>query len=102
MAFIDFHGHSAKPNIFSYGPEYQNDNFHYYMSKFIPDILQKRTDMFDFSRCSFVIPYSKRTTARATFFNDFGVENCYTFEASFGNYINKTNNKISFSSTAYQ
>ena len=31
IAFLDFHGHSVKRNIFSYGPEFPIYNLNYYI-----------------------------------------------------------------------
>ena len=43
MGFIDFHGHSIKRNVFIYGPEYKENDYRYYESKFIPVILEKKS-----------------------------------------------------------
>jgi len=89
FAFIDFHGHSQKKNVFMYGAEYPVYNPMYYRSKIIPKLLSKRTDMFRFYSCVFRISNYKMTTSRAIFSIDYGIPHYYTLEASYGSYFDE-------------
>eukprot|EP00828_Plagiopyla_frontata_P044411 TRINITY_DN7240_c0_g1_i1.p3 TRINITY_DN7240_c0_g1~~TRINITY_DN7240_c0_g1_i1.p3 ORF type:complete len:199 (-),score=12.34 TRINITY_DN7240_c0_g1_i1:132-728(-) len=68
LAYIDFHGHSIKPNVFMYGPEYSNDNPKQYETKFIPKIINTISDMFSYESSIFTIASSKKNTSRGVFF----------------------------------
>ena len=59
--------------------------------------MEKNAEMFKYISCLFKISESKRSTARAVFFNEFGIKNVYTMESSFGNYVNNNNELMQFS-----
>ncbi|CAK72384.1 unnamed protein product (macronuclear) [Paramecium tetraurelia] len=82
IAYLDFHGHLVRKNIFLYGPSSNSIN---YDSKIFPLILQQRLESFRYKSCEFGIPKFKMGTARA-FANCFIDTLCYTIEASFCGY----------------
>ena len=87
-AYLDFHGHSTKKNVFIYAPEFPVHSPYYYKNKILPKLISLRTDMFRFHSCIFRVAKGKLTTARAVFSMDYGVQNCFTVEASFSSYVN--------------
>ena len=64
FAYLDLHGHSAKQNVFAYGPQYPRSNYKYYESQFLPKLLSQHSEMFHFAQCLFKISRSKLTTSR--------------------------------------
>lgn len=63
--FLDFHGHSVKKNVFTYGPEYDVWTNKYERSKALPRILALKTSMFRLQSCIFRVAAGKKSTARA-------------------------------------
>ena len=63
--FLDFHGHSAKKNVFMYGPNYSIDHKHYLTSRIYPKIISKLSKAFRFYSCVFKISESKINTGRS-------------------------------------
>ena len=102
IAFFDLHGHSIKRNVFIYGPEYSTNKREYFMSRFIPKLLAHKTDMFRFNSCSFKVSEGKMSTSRAVCLYEYKILNCYTVEASFGNYMTKTKEVIPFTSDLFR
>ena len=45
--------------------------------------MEKNSDIFSFSECSFVVQKSKESTARVVVWKEMGITNTYTLEASF-------------------
>ena len=80
--FLDFHGHSAKRNVFIYGPNYRIEDKYYLSSRVFPKMISKNTPAFRYYSCNFKIGRSKRTTGRAVMLNQFNVIFSYTIEAS--------------------
>ena len=80
--FFDLHGHSTKPNVFTYGPELSNFDPLNDHTKVFPKLISNASEMFAFKSCSFVIKKFKKTTARAIFLEKLGVKFSYTVEAS--------------------
>ena len=87
FAYIDFHGHSQKKNVFMYGASYPVYNPLYYRVKILPKLLSKKTEMFRFYSCVFRISPNKMTTSRAIFSGEYGICHFYTLEASYGSYF---------------
>ena len=102
IAFFDLHGHSIKRNVFIYGPDYPTNKRQYYISRFIPKLLDHKTEMFRFYSSSFKISASKMSTSRAICFYDYKIKNCYTVEASFGNYMTKIKEIIPFNTELFK
>ena len=64
---LDFHGHSTRPGVFTYGPQLsQKDPLHSF-AKILPWMVSKKTEMFNFEKCTYKIPKQKMSTARAFF-----------------------------------
>lgn len=82
--FIDFHGHSSQPNVFSYGPPHELNSENYYTGKLLPELIAKHSPFFNLEQCSAVIKADKKNTARSLLFNSFAVPFSYTIECSFG------------------
>ncbi len=102
MAFFDLHGHSIKRNVFIYGPEHATNKREYFLSRFIPKLLDQKTEMFRFYSSSFKISPGKNSTSRAICLYDYGINNSFTVEASFGNYMTKNKEIISFNSELFK
>ena len=101
FAYIDFHGHSLRKNVFMYGPEFPIHSPNYYKAKVLPRILSNRTPMFRFQSCRYTIPKSKLGTARAVFSGHYEINNCYTLEASYSAYINLSKEAVPFTMEGY-
>ena len=67
--YMDLHGHSTKPNVFSYGPELARNDSMYDFVKFFPKMIDLESVAFKFSKCSWKINKCKKATARAVFLN---------------------------------
>ena len=63
--FFDFHSHSSKKNLFSYGPEHIEGSLYYFRSRILVKILQKQSSMFSSEQCLYKISEHKKGTARA-------------------------------------
>ncbi|CAD8110508.1 unnamed protein product [Paramecium sonneborni] len=86
IGFIDIHGHSAKKNVFLYGPEFQLWNCNYYKSRLFAKILSHKTQIFRYYSCLFKINKCKINTARAVFCEKYDFINCFTLEISNSSY----------------
>lgn len=78
--FLDFHGHSVRKNVFTYGPGFGLGEGNYYKSRIFPKIIANQTKMFRYYSCSFRISEHKLSTARAMISRF--VPFCYTVETS--------------------
>lgn len=56
---MDFHGHTVKKNVFTYGPQFPISDTRYYESKLLPKLIGRRTPLFRFYSCVFKIVPSK-------------------------------------------
>lgn len=63
--YLDFHGHSAKKNVFLYGPEYKLQDRDYIASRLFPKFISKKTEAFRYYACLFKVSECKKNTARA-------------------------------------
>lgn len=102
FAYIDFHGHSLKKNVFTYGAEFPVYDPNYYRVKILPKLLSKRTSMFRFQSCTFTISKPKLTTARAVFSTQYGISHFYTLEASYSGYMNNKREMVAYDSKGFQ
>lgn len=100
MVFLDFHGHSAKKNVFMFGPNYGVDNKYYLTSRLYPKIISKMTDMFRYYSCIFRISKTKANAGRAVMIRDHNVIFSYTIESSCFAYGPKIN-EVKFSREDY-
>lgn len=91
--FIDLHGHSSEPNVFSYGPPHIPESIHYTYSRLFPYLISLNSKAFNLQQCSYELPLNKRNCARSFFFNKLGFPYSYTIESSFGIYNNKKINE---------
>lgn len=57
--FMDFHGHTVKKNVFTYGPQFIISDTRYYESKLLPKLIGRKTPLFRFYSCIFKIVPSK-------------------------------------------
>lgn len=55
LLFMDFHGHSVRKNVFTYGPGFFLGETNYYRSRIFPKIISNQTKMFRYYSCSFRI-----------------------------------------------
>ena len=79
--FCDIHGHSRKKNVFMYGNSGKvNDRL---KEKIFPCLLDKNSDIFNFSDCNFAVQKAKESTARVVIWKEQGITNSFTLEASF-------------------
>ena len=89
--YLDFHGHSAKKNIFQYGnrvenwanPNKKSNAQHHHQPSVFPHVLSKQFDYFNFQDCTSAMPKSKEATARITMFHKLRIPFVFTLEASF-------------------
>jgi hypothetical protein len=83
MLFCDLHGHSRKKNIFMYGCVDSDDYAKTTEIKIFPKLLSKMSDSFSFKNCSFNLSKLKLNTGRIVMYNEMGIKNSFTMEASF-------------------
>ncbi|OQR98735.1 hypothetical protein ACHHYP_08151 [Achlya hypogyna] len=90
LLFCDFHGHSRKKNMFTYGckPYYTWSRLEDAKVRLFPYVLCKTSSAqaggyFSFDDCTFNVTRSKRSTGRVTVWSDIQILNSITLEASF-------------------
>lgn len=85
--YIDFHGHSMKRNVFSYGcretAKDQDSRKINFLAKMIPVLLHKRNQMFSLADSRYRIDKCKAGTARVVAFREMKIIASYTIESSF-------------------
>ena len=90
--YLDFHGHSAKKNIFNYGNNRLDGGVPFprtgkvtHTPATFPLVLskQKGFDYFNFNDCTFSMPKIKESTARIAMFQKLRIPFVFTLEASF-------------------
>ena len=101
FAYFDLHGHSAKRNVFVYGPEYTPKESLFIRSRLIPKLISNKTQMFRYSSCNFLIPSFKKHTGRGYLFFSLNVPFCYTVEASFGSFMTSDRIRMDFNSNSF-
>ena len=102
IAFVDMHGHSRKKNTFIYGPQFALSSEKYYRTRLIPKLLSEETSKFRFHSCQFKNEPEKRKTARIVFARDYGVQNCYTLEASFHGHFDEERCNYEFTHESFE
>jgi cytosolic carboxypeptidase protein 2/3 len=91
--FLDLHGHSSEPNVFSYGPPLPKLSEYYENSRLFPFLMSRRNPSFKLGQCGYELENAKKNCARAVFFNKLGFPYSYTIESSFGIYNEKPINE---------
>ncbi|XP_048590295.1 uncharacterized protein LOC5514750 isoform X2 [Nematostella vectensis] len=87
IIYCDLHGHSRKPNVFMYGCT--ADPKVYSSASFLEERLfpwmmsQKAPDKFSFQGCKFLVRKCKESTARVVMWQQLGIMNSFTMEATF-------------------
>ena len=84
LLYCDMHGHSMKKNVFMYAcrvepPSHTSNS----LIHLFPRLFSKTNPIFVYSDCHFRLEPSKQSTGRMVVFQEFGVLNSYTLEASF-------------------
>ena len=82
VVFLDLHGHSTKPNVFTYGPDMPETDKLSRVAKYYTKIVSESVPYFKYDDCTWHIPKSKKSTARAVMIRQIGVKMCFTVEAS--------------------
>ncbi|KAG8232058.1 hypothetical protein J437_LFUL012009 [Ladona fulva] len=89
--YCDFHGHSRRKNVFVYGcsrkyswhepdrsvPENPAEFL------MIPHLIDHFNPTFSLSNCNFKVEKTRESTARVTFWREFGVKQSYTLESTY-------------------
>lgn len=76
--FLDLHGHSSQPNVFSYGPPHEYQSEYFYQSRLFPELISRRNSNYKLQQCSYVINPEKKKTARSVIFYNLGIPFTYT------------------------
>lgn len=87
--FLDIHSTQQRKNYFMHGPQYDKDNFRYYIARFFPKLLSKHTQYFRYKSCTFKELSKNKNTSFQFVKNTFRVFNSYSVEASAGFYRNQ-------------
>lgn len=90
--FIDLHGHSSQPNIFTYGTPHDPNSDLFLISKVFPELLARKNENFNLEQCSNMIKPDKKNTIRGLLYYQYLLPFVYTVEASFGIMRNKNVN----------
>ena len=91
VLFCDLHGHSRKKNVFLYGcdsrfwnPKQNTGRVPEPLAeKMFPMLMQEHSESFSFKNCRFKVQKSKASTSRVVNWQQMGIHNSYTIEASF-------------------
>lgn len=89
--FFDLHGHSTRPDIFTYGPELSKTDPLFWYSRLLPKLFSSHFSIFDYAKCTWKIVKAKKSTARAVFLRDEGIRFIYTIESSTSSVSTETN-----------
>jgi hypothetical protein len=81
--FLDFHGHSAQCNSFTYGVWNDAVMFNEY-EEFFPRLMAKATSLFDLQACSALSSQAYPGTMRVALHHRYQIPFAYTLEMSFG------------------
>jgi len=88
--FFDFHGHSSKKYVFTYGPNYPLDHRYFLPCRLLPKLISKSSDAFRYYSCNFKIDENKLTTCRSIMLKEFEIIFTFTVEISAHGYGPKT------------
>ena len=92
--YFDFHGHSAKKNLFCYGPEHSPTKLYFFKARALAKIIEKIHPIFSYRKSIFTISEHKKSTGRAYMLNKLKIPMTFTFEVSNGIYENEKKNDI--------
>lgn len=53
--FLDLHGHSSEPNVFTYGPPFPRNSEYFEPSRLFPYLMSKSHPAFKLNQCSYEI-----------------------------------------------
>jgi hypothetical protein len=81
--FLDFHGHSAQCNAFTYAVWDEMIAFHEFEVLF-PKLMAHASPLFDVSQCESLAPTAFPTTMRVALHHRYAIPFAYTLEMSFG------------------
>ena len=101
MAFFDLHGHSARRNVFIYGPQVKCSDDQSIRAKSYAYMLGKKTNMFKYGYCLWRLSKCKRTTARAFMLDKLKSKFIYTVESSTFQYDTNEAKQIPFTEKKY-
>ena len=77
--YFDFHGHSAKKNLFCYGPEHPNTKIYFFKARALAKIMERISPIFSYRKSIFTISDSERNTGRAYMLRNLKIPMTYTF-----------------------
>ncbi|XP_046403035.1 cytosolic carboxypeptidase 1-like isoform X2 [Ischnura elegans] len=89
--YCDFHGHSRRKNVFVYGCSQEHSWFkgdravpenpvEFLM---LPHLMDRFNPAFSLSNCNFTVEKNRESTARVTFWREFGIKRSYTMESTY-------------------
>lgn len=89
--YCDFHGHSRRKNVFIYGCSREHSWYEPDRSitedpvdfLMVPHLIDRFNAAFNLSSCNFRVEKVRESTARVTFWREFGVKRSYTMESSY-------------------
>ena len=84
--YFDFHGHSAKKNLFCYGPEHPPNKLYFFKARALAKIIEKIHPIFSYRKSLFTINEHKKSTGRAHMLYKLKIPMTFTFEVSNGMY----------------
>jgi hypothetical protein len=87
--YFDFHGHSAKKNLFCYGPEHPSSNILFFKCRTFAKIIEEINPIFSYRKSIFQVSEHKKSTGRAHMLWNIKIPMTYTFEISNGLYETK-------------
>ena len=88
LLFCDLHGHSKKMNAFIYGCNTAaNGGFTSWTKvRLLPRVIAKRSSLFSYPDCRFMVKPDKQGTGRVVVWKEFGITNSFTLETSLYGY----------------
>jgi len=113
VLYCDFHGHSRRKNVFTFGCEVtvasagpaaakEAEGWSAWVQKMFPALLAARADDFAMKNCSFKVQKSKANCARVAAWRDTPVVNSFTIEASFAGADEGANEGVHFSTRNFE
>ncbi|XP_063683095.1 cytosolic carboxypeptidase 2-like isoform X25 [Bolinopsis microptera] len=87
VLYCDLHGHSRKMNVFMYGCENKDPGLRL-QERVFPNMMSRNTSKFKYSSCRFKVQKKKEGTGRIVMWQQMGILNSFTMEATFAGYNN--------------
>jgi len=87
VLYCDLHGHSRKMNVFMYGCENKEPSLRL-QERVFPNMMSRNTSKFKYSSCRFKVQKKKEGTGRIVMWQQMGILNSFTMEATFAGYNN--------------